>query len=177
MTGRLKDLIIIRGQSHYSEDVERTVQTSIGGRADCLSTVFSVPRTSSGKVQRGQCRQQFLDDSFKVIDRWQPTIQLNPTLFPEKKQLTRNVDVSGAQGRRIVRERIERVLLSWLCRQLGCDKNSINAQRPFAECGIDSLMAVEMSGQMEHWLDVRLSPIIAWSHFNTEKLAEYLTDQ
>lgn len=230
VTGRLKDLIIIRGQNHYPEDLERTVQTSIGGRADCLSAVFSVPdgngeslaivqevprgfsadqsselldairmavasehdliasaillirfasmpRTSSGKVQRGQCRQQFLDDSFKVIERWQPTIQLDPTLFPEKKELTRAVDVSSTQGRQIVRERIERVLLNWLGRQLGCDKNAIDAQRPFAECGIDSLMAVEMSGQMEHWLDVRLSPVIAWSHPNAEKLAEYLTDQ
>lgn len=230
VTGRLKDLIIIRGQNHYPEDLERTVQTSIGGRADCLGAVFSVPddtaeslvivqevprdftadqseelidairmaiasehdliasaillirfasmpRTSSGKVQRGQCRQQFLDDSFKIIDRWQLTTQLDPTLFPDRKELTRAVDVLSPQGRRIVRERIERVLLNWLGRQLGCDKNFIDAQRPFAECGIDSLMAVEMSGQMEQWLDVRLSPVIAWSHPNAEKLAEYLTDQ
>lgn len=230
VTGRLKDLIIIRGQNHYPEDLERTVQASIGGRADCLGAVFSVPdetgeslaivqevprgftadqsgelldairmavasehdliasaillirfasmpRTSSGKVQRGQCRQQYLDDALKVIDRWQPTIQLDPTLFPEKKELTRAVDVASPQGRRIVRERIERVLLNWLSRQLGRDRNSVDAQRPFAECGIDSLMAVEMSSQMEHWLDVRLSPVIAWSHPNAEKLAEYLTDQ
>ncbi len=230
VTGRLKDLIILRGQNHYPEDLERTVRVNMGGRVDCLSAVFSVPsdtgeslaivqevprgfsvdqsgelldairmsvagehdliasaillirfasmpRTSSGKVQRSQCRQQFLDDSLKVIDRWQPTIQLDPTLFPNKQELTRSVDVSSPGGRQIVCERIERVLLRWLTRQLACDKNSIEAQRPFAECGIDSLMAVEMSSQLEHWLDVRLSPVIAWSHPNAEKLAEYLTDQ
>ncbi|TWT65369.1 AMP-binding protein [Allorhodopirellula solitaria] len=230
VTGRLKDLIIIRGQNHYPEDLERTVQASIGGRADCLGAVFSVsdetgeslaivqevprgftaeqsgelldairmaiasehdliasaillirfasmPRTSSGKVQRGQCRQQFLDDTFKVIDRWQPTIHLDPALFPDKEELLRSVDVSSPHGQQIVRDRIERVLLNWLVGQLGCERNSVDAQRPFAECGIDSLMAVEMSGQMEHWLDVRLSPVIAWSHPNAEKLAEYLADQ
>lgn len=225
VTGRMKDLIIIRGQNHYPEDLERTILASGDDLTDCLGAAFSVPgesgeslvivhelprgfaadqtgplldairiaiasehdliaktivlirfasmpRTSSGKVQRSQCRQSFLDDSLKVIDQWKPTTQLDPTLFPD---LTPLIQSPNARG--MVRERIERVLLAWLVRQVGAEKNSIDAQRPFAECGIDSLMAVEMSGQLEQWLDVRLSPVIAWSHPNAEKLSEYLTDQ
>jgi len=225
VTGRLKDLIIIRGQNHYPEDIERTVLGSSDALVDCLGASFSVrddsgeslivvqevprgfseqdstallnsirlatasehdliakaivlirfasmPRTSSGKVQRGQCRQEFLDGSLKVIQSWQATTKLDPSLFPDLTELIKSKD-----ARHAVQKRIERVLLNWLIRQVGGERNSIDADRPFAECGIDSLMAVEMSGQLEQWLEVRLSPVIAWSHPNAKELSEYLTNQ
>ena len=31
----------------------------------------SIPTTSSGKIQRGQCRQQFLDDALAQVASWQ----------------------------------------------------------------------------------------------------------
>jgi acyl carrier protein len=113
-----------------------------------------------------------LDDGLKVIDQWQPSTQLDRAIFPD---LTGLMNLPNASV--VVRERIERVLLTWLIRQAGADKQSIDAQRPFAECGIDSLMAVEMSGQLEQWLGIRLSPVVAWSHPNAEKLSEYLAEQ
>lgn len=228
VTGRMKDLIIIRGQNHYPEDVERSVIESSIDLNECLGAAFSapsgisgsgeslvfvqevprrytaeqasellgtirlriasehdliassivlirfasMPRTSSGKVQRSQCRQQFLDDALKVIDQWQSSTRLDPTLFPDLTPLLDSPNASVA-----VQERIERVLMTWLIRQTGMDKHSMDAQRPFAECGIDSLMAVEMSGQLEQWLGIRLSPVVAWSHPNPEKLSKYLTGQ
>jgi acyl-CoA synthetase (AMP-forming)/AMP-acid ligase II len=121
VTGRLKDVIIIRGQNHYPQDIELTVQNShVGLRSHCgtvftveqngqqrlvivqevertylkqlvvqevvgniteavilnhglqvYSTVLvrpgSVPKTSSGKIQRQACKRQFLDGTLQVI--------------------------------------------------------------------------------------------------------------
>ena len=120
VTGRIKDLIIIAGQNHYPQDLERTAEgchpalrpgtsaafaldvageeraavvVELDAQADdaamdairsavvaavarehrlSLYAVFvtprrSVPRTSSGKVQRGACRTALLDGTLEVL--------------------------------------------------------------------------------------------------------------
>jgi len=121
VTGRLKDLVIIRGRNHYPHDIERTVEDSHpalrpgGGAAFAINgedeerlvvvheieprtqsadwraitaavrqavahahevAVFTVvlikagtlPKTSSGKVQRHLCRTRFLAHELEVIE-------------------------------------------------------------------------------------------------------------
>ena len=122
VTGRLKDLIIVRGVNRYPQDIEQTVERTdprlqagaaaafavdLNGR-ECLivmtevertrhkdwSSVIqairsnvtrehelppdvialvrfgSMPKTSSGKIQRHACRAAFLEDSLPVVARW-----------------------------------------------------------------------------------------------------------
>ncbi|HXQ72543.1 MAG TPA: fatty acyl-AMP ligase, partial [Pyrinomonadaceae bacterium] len=121
ITGRLKDMIIIRGVNHYPQDIERTVENShpalransgaafcieVGGEerlvvaqevnnrhlsnADeiigaiqqavneehelLLSSVVllkpgSIPKTSSGKIQRHACRAAFLSSNLDEVAR------------------------------------------------------------------------------------------------------------
>jgi acyl-CoA synthetase (AMP-forming)/AMP-acid ligase II len=124
ITGRLKDLIIIRGSNHYPQDIELTVERchealqpagggvfSIDGDGEerlvvvqevnrkyrrenldpaiqairkaiaehhdlqvyaiVLIKPFTVPKTSSGKIQRHACKAKFLDGSLDVITQWQ----------------------------------------------------------------------------------------------------------
>ena len=122
VTGRLKDLIILRGVNYYPQDIEATVQRAHKRlRRDCggvftveedgrerlvivqeierrkqgrLDEVFdairrevsaehelgldaivllkagSVPKTSSGKIQRHACRAAYLAGSLDAIDQW-----------------------------------------------------------------------------------------------------------
>lgn len=126
ITGRCKDLVVIRGGNFYPNDIERTVQdchpTLVSGRgavftitpglgaveqmvivqevarrrdgsadlatvADAIRTAvtaryglepnsvllvehLSIPTTSSGKIQRGRCRQQLLDDEIAPVAHW-----------------------------------------------------------------------------------------------------------
>ncbi len=125
ITGRLKDLIIIRGLNHYPQDIEATVEKSheslrsgagaaftveVAGRErlgivhelergrqrelEALDEVYdavrrtvsaehelpveaivlikagSIPKTSSGKIQRHACRAGFLDGSLEIVGQW-----------------------------------------------------------------------------------------------------------
>jgi 8-amino-7-oxononanoate synthase len=122
VTGRLKDLIIVRGQNHYPEDIERTVQschpalrpaagaafavdTEAGQRLVVVQEIErrgaansavaidairravdiehglivgnvvliragSIPKTSSGKIQRHSCRRAFLAGTLTEVGRW-----------------------------------------------------------------------------------------------------------
>ncbi|CAG4908686.1 fatty acyl-AMP ligase [Paraburkholderia saeva] len=122
VSGRLKDLIIIRGVNHYPHDIERTVdhcheaiRPGCGiafcvpvsnedhvvfvqeinrrdvARADEISACIrdaiyrhhgiqpyaivlianaSIPKTTSGKLSRRPCREQFLEGRLQVIAQW-----------------------------------------------------------------------------------------------------------
>lgn len=124
VTGRIKDIIIIRGQNHYPQDIELTVQKShpalrlncgaafaieVKGKeqliivqevertylrkldvnnvveiitqtvaaehglqvyATVLVKTGSIPKTSSGKIQRHACRTKFLNGSLDVVEDW-----------------------------------------------------------------------------------------------------------
>ncbi len=124
ITGRIKDLMIIRGQNHYPQDVELTVENSHPALRPAAGAVFtieikgveklvvaqevertylrqlnveevvgnirqaissyhglqvhttvllkpgSIPRTSSGKIQRRSCCSQFLGGTLNVIEDW-----------------------------------------------------------------------------------------------------------
>lgn len=122
ITGRLKDLIIVRGSNHYPQDLEYTVERSHralrpgSGAAfsidsdgaerliivqevsdpgsvpaeDAIAAIRralteshevspdtivlieprSIPRTSSGKIQRYACREAFLVGSLDVVHEW-----------------------------------------------------------------------------------------------------------
>ncbi|WP_066903487.1 fatty acyl-AMP ligase [Mycolicibacterium houstonense] len=127
ITGRCKDLVVIRGGNYYPNDIERTVQgchpALVSGRgavfaftpglgaveqlvvvqevhrdrdpavdlAEVAETIrsavterygvepnsvalvahLSIPTTSSGKIQRGLCRRQFLDGEITPVAHWQ----------------------------------------------------------------------------------------------------------
>ncbi|NDJ19430.1 fatty acyl-AMP ligase [Myxacorys almedinensis] len=129
ITGRIKDLMIIRGQNHYPQDIEMTVEKShpalrpgcgaaftveikgeerlvvvqevdrnylrklnvkeITGNisqaiaaqhglqiyATVLIKTGSIPKTSSGKIQRYACRSGFLNGSLNVMEDWSESPQ------------------------------------------------------------------------------------------------------
>jgi acyl-CoA synthetase (AMP-forming)/AMP-acid ligase II len=122
VTGRLKDLIIVRGVNRYPQDIELTVEQSSNhlqaGAVGCFSVDLtgrerliivseverarlkdwsdvvqairknvtmehdlppdgvvlvrfgSIPKTSSGKIQRHACRDNFLNGSLLVVAQW-----------------------------------------------------------------------------------------------------------
>jgi len=126
ITGRLKDLLIIRGRNHYPQDLEKTLEESHPAIRPGCSAAFAVdvegeerlvvavevnsrqavdveevsasirqaisehhelsvhavlllqagtlPKTSSGKVQRHACRNGFLDGSLELVGEWRAPV-------------------------------------------------------------------------------------------------------
>ena len=134
VTGRLKDLIIVRGVNRYPQDIERTVEQcdsrlqagAIGAFAvdlgdqerlvivaeterqrhkdwdeviekvrrsvtadhelppDAVVLVRfgSIPKTSSGKIQRGACRDDFLQGKLQTVAQWFSWERREPVVTP-----------------------------------------------------------------------------------------------
>jgi hypothetical protein len=53
----------------------------------------------------------------------------------------------------------------------------VSRDRPFAEYGVDSLTAVEMSHELEQQFSVPLPPIVAWNYPTPAALARFLAEE
>ena len=188
ITGRLKDLIIIRGLNHYPQDIELTVERShpslrpgcgaafsveIGGEerlavaqeidraredvgviieqirrrvadehelqvfAVAILRAGSLPKTSSGKVQRQTCRSAFLDGTLELIASWQESgsSERDPVADPAHSFETRET------------------ILDWLTSRIaaraGVGQSEIDVDQPIDHYGMDSLMATELAHSIE----------------------------
>ncbi|MEI7686314.1 MAG: phosphopantetheine-binding protein, partial [Planctomycetota bacterium] len=238
VTGRLKDVIIIRGRNHYPHDIELTAWDTHGAllrdcgaafaveadgqeglvvvqeidrhhRSDDLPSVFrdirlaviaeheldpraivlirqaSLPRTTSGKIQRSLCRAHFLEGTLNVVAQWSVADQcvddsgqpLRLRFDPDTERIAIPRDGLTASDIDRLAERIEARLLDWLVARSDLPSGDVDRQRPFAEYGIDSLAAVELSADLERWLEVPTPAIAAWNYPTPELLARFLAEQ
>ncbi|HYY42883.1 MAG TPA: condensation domain-containing protein, partial [Pyrinomonadaceae bacterium] len=199
ITGRRKDLIIIRGRNHYPQDIERSVEQAHaalrpGGAAAfsveragaerlvvlqeledrrttetssiverirarvaeefevqptaiLLLKPGSVPKTSSGKVQRAACRRMFLAGAFQPVAEWHAAVDDDDEQLPELTPAPL--------------EWSEPAVTAWLRAQLAAQlrlaPEQIADDRPLCAYPLDSLQALELTHRFETGLGVSLS--------------------
>jgi acyl carrier protein len=68
-------------------------------------------------------------------------------------------------------------MTQWLIARAGVVPGDVELDKPFADYGLDSMTAVEMSGEIEDWSDVELTPIIAWNYPTVSRLSEFIAQQ
>lgn len=219
ITGRLKELIIIRGSNHYPQDIEATIaqchealqgeavgsafSVTIAGEerlvlvhelqrklrhtnpdpiiqsvrqavaathglqpyAVVLVRPYSIPRTSSGKIQRRACRQQFLDGELTVIREWQQTHHIPRALHvtpPPAADLTAPA-----------------ALQTWITTQIaqrtGIPLVEIDPRHPFAYYGLDSKESLGLLGTLSDLLNRELSPSLLYEYPSIAAFTAYLT--
>jgi acyl transferase domain-containing protein/acyl-CoA synthetase (AMP-forming)/AMP-acid ligase II/pimeloyl-ACP methyl ester carboxylesterase/acyl carrier protein len=229
ITGRLKDLIIIRGRNHYPQDIELTVDTchpairqgsgaavavEIDGEerlvivqeiqrsylrnldvtevtaairraviqhhelpptAIILLKTGSIPKTSSGKIQRHACKAGFLDGSLNFVGEWHEGIQQNSNTKIENKDRSTFSKTRTNINRQVAN--IRDWLLTQLSERLGLPPAEIDIDEPFANYGLDSLQAVRLSADLEDFLGLRLAPTLAYDFPTIAALSNYLASQ
>ena len=68
-------------------------------------------------------------------------------------------------------------MLEWLVARLALNPTEVERDRPFAEYGVDSLTAVELSHELEEQFKVPLPPIVAWNYPTPAALARYIAQE
>jgi acyl transferase domain-containing protein/acyl-CoA synthetase (AMP-forming)/AMP-acid ligase II/acyl carrier protein len=256
VTGRLKELMIIRGRNYYPQDIEQSVQASVpelrphhgaaftvthNGQeelvlvheverthlrqldpAAILKTVRRViaeqfdlqlfglvllkptqlPKTTSGKVQRLKCRQQFLSGSLEAI--YQSTVanlssagSSNPTPKSETSVTSETLVTLEAQPAAKSPEEVspsnpvansshsiqsdedwQTQIQAWLIQrvseQLNLDPHELDLQAPLADYGLSSVIAVRLSGDLQDWLNLPLDPTLLYDYPSIAALTQVL---
>ena len=219
ITGRLKDMIIIRGLNYYPQDIELTVERSHPAlRPGCgaafaldadneerlavahelernhlrgadvnevisaireavareheltVHTVLllrpaSIPKTSSGKIQRRACRSAFLAGELTLVGQWQQRAVGEMNTEPEG----RTKEYANLEA-----DALQQWLIERLARHLKVSPSEIDARQPFARYGVDSMTTVRLSGELAEWLNRKLSPTVFFDYPTPEALARYL---
>ncbi|HJS23707.1 MAG TPA: amino acid adenylation domain-containing protein [Pyrinomonadaceae bacterium] len=111
--------------------------------AVALIKAGSIPKTSSGKIQRHAARLQYLDKSLKVVAEWRQDVT--------RQQSTETVAPLGQAP-----ETIEAWLCSQLAARLRVDLDKIDANESIGRYGLDSLAAIELIHSIESALEVNL---------------------
>ena len=216
VTGRLKDLIIIRGRNHYPQDIEHAVEEASPlvragsvaafavdvdgrervvvvaeverGRRDAaeVTAAFdairkrlatehevaveaivlvrpnSIPKTSSGKIQRHACKRQFLENALDVVEQhvgWLAPATPAVAAGSDAPRLARQRPVGEASrvhrpDRELPREIVETVFEH--VRRIAKERaGSLTLETNIVELGLDSLERMEIVASLEEAFGAR----------------------
>jgi acyl-CoA synthetase (AMP-forming)/AMP-acid ligase II/acyl carrier protein len=246
VTGRLKELIIIRGRNHYPQDIEWTVQSSHGALragggaafsieingverlvmvqeversavrqcpaeeifaairravsehhqlkiyAIALLKPGSIPKTSSGKTQRTECRARYLDEHLEPLEAWcessvdfqqvqaaaeamLKTLNAQSLRSPEPSAAAlSNGDTDGSLHLTPTETEIKTWITANLALFLKIPLEEIDLSEPFSHYGLDSSIAVSLAAELSTWLGRELDPTLFWEYPSIEALAQHL---
>jgi acyl-CoA synthetase (AMP-forming)/AMP-acid ligase II/acyl carrier protein len=230
VTGRLKDVIIIRGRNYYPQDIEITVEKSHSALRETCSAAFSleieqqeqllvaveverthlrklnveevvgairqaiseeyqlqvygvlllktasIPKTSSGKIQRHACKTSFLEGSLNTVASWlmKDCQQQSNTMSSELEIADRNCPDSSGDIYTV--ESIQNWIVNWLAQELKLPTQEVNPKESFTNYGVDSVTAVELAQKLGDWLETPLEATLAWDFPTIESLAIHLAN-
>ena len=72
---------------------------------------------------------------------------------------------------------IQTWLVDYISRILKTEPQSIDVREPLENFGLSSIDAVSLSGDLESWLGVQLSPMVVYVYPTIESLAHYLAEE
>ncbi|WP_309242595.1 AMP-binding protein [Limnofasciculus baicalensis] len=72
---------------------------------------------------------------------------------------------------------IKNWMVEWLVKELKLPAKSIDTSKSFADYGLDSVTAVELSDALQDWLGITLSPTLAYDYPTIESMAQYLSGE
>ena len=74
-------------------------------------------------------------------------------------------------------ESIQRWLVSHLVEEIGIAAEEIDARAPFDSYGLDSMIMVSLTGELEDWLGWQLSPNLLYEYTSIEALSQHLAQE
>lgn len=125
-----------------------------------LLAPFALPKTSSGKIQRGLCKKLYQDGGLKIIG------EVKDTSPPQSEDPATPRNAAD----------IAQWISQWIAREQGVGLEVVGQNTPFADLGLGSLSAARMAQELSAYLG--RSPInslsLAWACPTIDALATFL---
>src|SRR5688572_6115253 len=140
---------------------------------------MSIPKTSSGKIQRRACKNAFLEGTIEVVGQWNAKgitgVRSQETLGHGVASQDNALHSTIPQPKqKISAETIQAWLVTRIAAILELDSASIDPRQPFTYYGLGSVQVVSLTGDLEVFLNRTLAPTLAWDYPTIELLANYL---
>lgn len=121
----------------------------------------SMPKTTSGKLQRTACRDRYLKNDLLVVAEWrEPLTSLSP--------LSPSTQTEPQEARFLKR------ILEGLATTTHSPLETLHPEMPFSDFGLDSVRAISLMGMLGEAFGLDLSPTLIYDYPNAKKLAHHL---
>jgi len=128
----------------------------------------TLPKTSSGKIRRGVCHSAYVQNRLESLYAWtaldEPSMELAP-----RKQSTENHHGEN--------DSIETRLREWVAQRMGMLVQEVSPDKPFADFGLDSVVALELAERLEKWLSRPVSATVFWDFPTISALSAHLSSK
>ncbi|WP_082152153.1 AMP-binding protein [Crocosphaera watsonii] len=123
----------------------------------------SIAKTSSGKIQRYACRDQYITQTLSLVGEWQQKLTTNELIKDSNLEITEDNIINW--------------LLTKLTGILGLEEDELEIETSFSEYGLDSSVALTLTGELGELLEMELEPTLFWEYTNIDELTEYLWEE
>jgi acyl transferase domain-containing protein/acyl-CoA synthetase (AMP-forming)/AMP-acid ligase II/acyl carrier protein len=165
------DMHSILGRIHD----EIVSEHNINPHAIVLLKAGSIPKTSSGKIQRHLCRINYDNKTLDVVEVWDHSLGSADMPKWTEPETRSSEGSSDSAGRRTIHGSILTWLVERIAERLQVSPDKINTKETFNHFGLESRDAVTLSGELEVFLGRRLSPTLLYDYPNIELLAQHLS--
>jgi acyl transferase domain-containing protein/acyl-CoA synthetase (AMP-forming)/AMP-acid ligase II/SAM-dependent methyltransferase/acyl carrier protein len=134
----------------------------------------SIPKTSSGKIQRQACKLGFLEKSLNVVEEWQKTLESHQKINNSNLQQNSLSQNDALQNSSKSVEEIQAWLAQKLAEILQLSPEQIDFKQPLAVYGLSSVKAASIAAELEKWLGMTVAPTIVYDYPTIQALSDYL---
>ncbi|HEY0967632.1 MAG TPA: MupA/Atu3671 family FMN-dependent luciferase-like monooxygenase [Opitutaceae bacterium] len=157
----------------------------------------TVPKTSSGKIQRQTARKQYLGGELEAVGEWKPSGVAGLALAAEASAKEAEAGPAGPRwsglaqdaGSKAANQRVgdnafhrstpsADELATWLrgriAATLKCAPEAIDLHAPFSAYGLDSASLVSLSGELQEFLGRSVPPMVMYDYPDIARLAAHL---
>lgn len=136
----------------------------------------SIPKTSSGKIQRHACQQAFLAGELTVVKEWSRTAGMDDagSTAPLARIWSPQTPDGHLPGMPVAA--IQAWLVAYVAERLNVPADAIDIRHSFSRYGLASAEAISLVVALERWLGHKLSPTLAWEYPSIALLSHHLAD-
>jgi acyl-CoA synthetase (AMP-forming)/AMP-acid ligase II/acyl carrier protein len=125
----------------------------------------TLPKTSSGKLQRARCRRAFLENTLTVLAEWRSPTRAEPESGAAERGDLAVLDRNG----------VAHWICDWLVTHRGVGR--VDPRRALADYGLDSVAAVELAAALAARLNQPIESTLLWNFPSVEALAAHLVPE
>ncbi|RMI33405.1 type I polyketide synthase [Nocardia stercoris] len=160
-------------REHADADIVRAVRRAVSDHHQLsaydvlLVPARAIPVTSSGKLQRAECRKSYLDGEYggRIVS------QSETNSAVPQEQSSEVADTRPVAQRR---REIEDLLVTLICRHAGLTAGEVDRHEQFATYGLSSIQAVRIAADLSDELGTEIAPTLAWEYPSIDAAAAAL---
>ncbi|WP_226000285.1 non-ribosomal peptide synthetase/type I polyketide synthase [Paenibacillus sp. BJ-4] len=157
-----------------AHQIRKAISAAHGISLVCLTLIRpgSIPKTSSGKIQRSASRNAYENGLLNAIVSWKS--------LGQSQNENRAIQVDHHKWRQSASSEKVETLERWICEQiaprLGMLPEEINVRMSFSSMGLSSKETILLTGEIESYVGWKLSSTLLYEQPDIHELANYLVE-